>query len=83
MAKDKVKERKVSKYKTKRGYLEEVFPICIGKDGFIINLAGMTKSAPTGDWGYAPFQKSYKTIEEAEKVRKELWKTIVNWVTNK
>ena len=43
----------------------------------------MEKLAPTGDdWGYAPFKKSYKTQEEAEKVRKELWKTIKRWVDN-
>lgn len=67
----------------RRSYLEEVFPICISKDGYTINLAGMQKYSPTGDnWGYAPFQKTYKTKEEAEKVRKELWKTIKCWVDN-
>jgi hypothetical protein len=67
----------------RRSYLEEVFPICIGKYGYTINLAGMQKHSPTGDnWGYAPFQKTYKTQEEAEKVRKELWKTIKRWVDN-
>lgn len=45
----------------RRSYLEEVFPICIGKDGYTINLAGMQKHSPTGDnWGYTPFQKTYK-----------------------
>lgn len=67
----------------RRSYLEEVFPICINKDGYTINLAGMKKHSPTGDnWGYSPFQKTYKTQEEAEKVRKELWKTIKRWVDN-
>ena len=67
----------------RRSYLEEVFPICISGEGYTINLAGMDKLAPTGDdWGYAPFKKSYKTLEEAEKVRKELWKTIKRWVDN-
>jgi hypothetical protein len=67
----------------RRSYLEEVFPICTSKDGYTINLAGMQKHSPTGDnWGYAPFQKTYKTHDEAEKVRKELWKTIKRWVDN-
>lgn len=66
-----------------KDYLDEVFPICISKDGYTINLAGMQKHAPTGDnWGYAPFQKTYKTKKEAEAVRKELWKTIKRWVDN-
>lgn len=64
-------------------YLEEVFPICLDEKEYRINLAGMNKLAPTGDnWGYAPFQKTYKTQEEAENVRKELWKTIKRWVDN-
>ena len=43
----------------------------------------MSKLSPTGDnWGYAPFQKTYKTSKEAKEVRKELWETIVSWVNN-
>ena len=64
-----------------RSYLDEVFPICLDGSEYRINLAGMNKLAPTGkNWGYAPLQKTYKTSEEAEKVRKELWKTIVRLV---
>jgi hypothetical protein len=64
----------------KSTYLDEVFPICIDGEGYRINLAGMDKLCPTGFWGYVPFQKTYKTYDEANKVRKELWKTIVKWV---
>ena len=63
--------------------LEEALPISISKDGYTINLAGMERHSSTGDnWGYVPFQETYKTREEAEKIRKELWKTIVYWVNN-
>ena len=70
----------INKTKRKRVDLEEIFPICIDKDGYNINLAGMMKHSPTGEWGYAPFRKTYKTHDEAVKVRKELWKTIKHWV---
>ena len=67
----------------RRSYLEEVFPICLDGKEYRINLAGMNKLSPTGEnWGYAPLQKTYKTLEEAESIRKELWKTIVRWVNN-
>lgn len=79
----KTKEVKRKNNSVKRSYLEEVFPICISKDGYTINLAGMKKLSPTGDnWGYAPLKKAYKTQKEAEEVRKELWKTISSWVNN-
>ncbi len=67
----------------RRSYLEEAFPICLDGGEYRINLGGMSKLSPTGDnWGYVPFQKTYKTEAEAEKVRNELWKTIVRWVNN-
>ncbi len=73
----------MTKIKVMRSYLEEVFPICLDGKEYRINLAGMNKFSPTSEnWGYVPFQKTYKTVEEAEKVRKELWKTIVRWVDN-
>lgn len=79
----KTKEVKRKNNSVKHSYLEEVFPICISKDGYTINLAGMKKLSPTGDnWGYAPLRKAYKTQKEAEEVRKELWKTISRWVNN-
>lgn len=62
-------------------FLDEVFPICLSKDMFTINLAGMRQHAPTGDnWGYAPFLKTYKTHDEAKQVRREFWETIKRWV---
>ena len=67
----------------KHNYIEDVFPICLNGREYRINLGGMRKLSPTGDnWGYAPFQKTYKTSKEAKEVRKELWETIVSWVNN-
>ena len=83
---EKTKSKPRFKFRKKpvvrRSYLEQVFPISNSKDGFIINLAGMKKHSPIVGLGYAPFQKIYKTQEEAETVRKQLGKTIKMWVDN-
>ena len=68
--------------------LDDILPICADysmKGGNIwrINLAGMEKHSPTGDnWGYAPFQKTYKTEKEAKEVRLEIYETMKRAVIN-
>ena len=71
------------RFEMKRIFLEDMFPICVSGEGYVINLAGMLKYSPTGNnWGYAPFAMVYKDRKEAEKVRKEIWETIKRWVVN-
>ena len=42
-----------------------------------INLACVNaKYCSTGNWGWEPFLKRYKTLKEAETVRTQIWKTI-------
>lgn len=67
--------------------LDDILPICAdyseGKEMWKINLAGMEKNSPTGDvWGYAPFQKAYKTKAEAEEVRLEIFEAMKRSVTD-
>lgn len=63
--------------------INDLLPICqdftgdYKKEGiWRINLAGMTKHSPTGNFGYMPFLKRYKTKEEAQSVREEIFKVI-------
>jgi hypothetical protein len=56
--------------------LDDVLPICYEpKKGYVINLSGMEKNSPTS-FGYIPFGVFYKTREEAEEARKEIFKVI-------
>lgn len=74
--------------KHRRNILDDIFPICLDyssnhkEEGcWRISLGGMRNYSPTGEnWGYAPFEKRYKTEEEAKKVRRELWRTVKRWV---
>ena len=69
----------------KKVQIDELLPICqdfskgwrtLGQ--YKINLARLNKFVPTGDqWGYAPFEKKYRSLEEAKEARKEILRTIL------
>lgn len=58
-------------------YLDEVLPICLDVGiGHRINLANVNNSSTGNNWYYEPFYSAYKTKEEAEKARLEIYKAI-------
>lgn len=69
--------------------LELMMPICQDFEGnfkeegiYRINLSGVSSDlAPTGNWGYVPFQVRYKTKAEAKKVRTAIFEAILQSIS--